>query len=46
METPWFDAGNFNRRTEDIFAGTTALALVATPEEIERPLAQSSCVEI
>ncbi len=46
METPWFDAGNFNRRTEDIFAGATALALVAIPEEIERPLAQSACVEI
>jgi hypothetical protein len=35
VETRLFDPANFNRRDDDIFAGATALALVATPEEID-----------
>jgi hypothetical protein len=33
VDTPLFDPGNFNRRTDDIFGGAVALAVVAIPEE-------------
>ena len=34
-EHPLFEAGNLNRRPSDIFAGQTAIALLAIPEESE-----------
>jgi precorrin-6B methylase 2 len=46
MATPLFNAGNFNRRTEDAFSGAVALALLGVPEEIERTVTQTGCVEI
>ena len=33
VETGLYDRANFNRRDDDIFAGRSALALVAVPEE-------------
>ncbi len=33
VDTPRFRAGNFNRRDDDIFAGTVAHAVLAVPEE-------------
>jgi tetratricopeptide (TPR) repeat protein len=38
VETPLFSPSNFNRRTDDIFAGGTALAMLALPEELERDI--------
>jgi hypothetical protein len=35
MEAPLFIRDNFNGRREDVFAGRTALALVAIPEEAQ-----------
>ena len=35
VETPLYDAANFNRRDDDLYAGRTALALAAVPEEID-----------
>ena len=46
MSTPLFNPGNFNRRDADIFAGATALAILALPEEIEFDLAIDGCVEL
>jgi hypothetical protein len=46
MAAAWFNPYNFNRRDDDIFAGRSALALVATPEEVEGDMAQDGCVEI
>jgi tetratricopeptide (TPR) repeat protein/tRNA A58 N-methylase Trm61 len=46
METAWFNPSNFNRRDDDVFAGRTALALLAVPEEVEAGMAQSGCVEL
>jgi hypothetical protein len=46
VETAWFNVQNFNRRDDDIFAGRTALALVAVPEEREADMAQDGCVEL
>ena len=46
MESPWFNSSNFNRRDEDIFAGRTALALVAIPEEMEGDMAQFGCAAL
>ncbi len=46
MSTPLFDRGNFNRRDDDIFAGRTALAVLALPEEIEVNMAIDGCVEL
>jgi hypothetical protein len=46
METPLFNPGNFNRRDNDIFAGRTALALLAFPEEIPVDIALDGCVEL
>lgn len=33
VDLPLFNPGNFNRREDDIFAGATALGIVAFPEE-------------
>jgi hypothetical protein len=35
METPLFDAGNFNNRRENVFGDATAHAMLAVPEEVE-----------
>lgn len=41
LDTPLFDSANFNRRDDDIFAGATALALAAVPEEIDSGVERS-----
>lgn len=46
MDVAWFNPENFNRRDDDIFAGRTALALLAIPEESEVDVAQNGCVEL
>ena len=46
MSTPLFDPDNFNRRGDDIFAGRSALAVLALPEEIEVDVAIDGCVEL
>ena len=46
METALFNPENFNRRDTDIFAGRTALALLAIPEEIDVDIALDDCVEL
>ena len=46
METALFNAENFNRRETDIFAGRTALSLLAIPEEIDVDIALNNCVEL
>jgi FkbM family methyltransferase len=46
METALFNPQNFNRRDTDIFAGRTARALLAIPEEIDVDIALDECVEL
>jgi hypothetical protein len=46
METSLFNPANFNRRRNDIFAGATALALLAIPEEVEVSFALDGYVEL
>jgi len=46
VDTPLFNSDNFNRRTDDIFDGKTASALLAVPEEIEIDLPLDGCVEL
>jgi precorrin-6B methylase 2 len=46
METALFNVQNFNRRYADIFAGRSALALLAIPEEIDVDVALDGCVEL
>ena len=46
METPLFNPDNFNRRTDDIFGGRTALTLIALPEESALPEPGPGCVEL
>ena len=46
METPLFNPANFNRRTDDRFAGRSALALLAIPEEITVNMAFDGGVEL
>jgi hypothetical protein len=46
MATPLFDARNYNRRTDDIFGGRMALALLAIPEESAQDVALDGGVEI
>jgi hypothetical protein len=46
VETALFNPDNFNRREEDIFAGKTASALLAIPEEIEIDLSLKGCAEL
>jgi hypothetical protein len=45
MQTPLFNAANFNRRDQDIFSGRTALALLAIPEEMDVDITLGGCVE-
>lgn len=45
-ETPRLNAANFNRRSDDRYAGRTALALLALPEEVTFDVALDGCVEI
>ena len=35
LSTPLFNLQNYNGRVEDVFAGTSAIALISIPEEIE-----------
>jgi hypothetical protein len=46
METPLFNAQNFNRRDEDIFGGRTELALLAIPEETNVDVSVDGCSEL
>jgi len=46
MRTSYFNPDNFNRRTDDVFAGRAALALIAIPEEVEVDITLERCVEI
>jgi tetratricopeptide (TPR) repeat protein len=46
IETPLFDARNFNRRTDDIFAGRKTHALIAFPEERHAPPPSSDAVVV
>ena len=43
LETPMFNPANFNGRSEDIFGGRVALALVAVPEESGIEIAIERC---
>ena len=45
-ESALFTPENFNRRDTDIFAGGTALALLAIPEEVEVDIPLEGCVEL
>jgi Flp pilus assembly protein TadD len=45
METPLFNPCNFNRRSDDIFSGRKAIALIAMPEEFEVDIDLNTCVE-
>jgi hypothetical protein len=44
--TPLFNAGNFNRRSGDIFPECSALAVVAIPEELDVDVDLGDCAEI
>jgi tetratricopeptide (TPR) repeat protein len=46
METPLFNPRNFNRREADVFAGESALALLAIPEELGVTVALDGCDEV
>jgi hypothetical protein len=46
METLLFNSGNFNCRELGEFAGATALALLAIPEEMSITAALDGCVEL
>ena len=45
VETPCFSPDNFNGRTDDIFKGGTAWALLAVPEEVAIEIDFPGCVE-
>jgi len=44
--TPLFSQGNYNRRSEDVFEGEVASALLAVPEEAEVHDALRTCKEV
>ena len=46
QESPLFNPANFNRRDDGLFAGRTALALLAIPEEVEADMTLDGCVEL
>jgi hypothetical protein len=46
LETPLFNAQNFNLRPNNIFGGKTALALLAVPEETEIDLSLTPFVPL
>ena len=46
MAAPFFNPANFNQRDTDIFAGQTALAVLAIPEEVEIDIALEGCREL
>jgi hypothetical protein len=46
MRLPLFNLRNFNRRTDDIFHGANALAVVGLPEEIEIDVDLPNCQEM
>jgi hypothetical protein len=43
---PWFNAQNFNRHGEDLFAGAMARVVVALPEEGEMQLPRIACEKL
>lgn len=45
-ETALFNPANFNRRPNDVFAGRTALAVIAIPEEVAYPGPLDDCIEL
>jgi len=46
LETPLFNAANFNRHDIDVFAGGAVWTLLGIPEEIEVDVALDGCVEL
>ena len=46
MEAPLFNPNNFNLRTNDIFAASSAVALLAIPEESEQGMLTEGCTEL
>jgi tetratricopeptide (TPR) repeat protein len=46
IDFSFFDPGNFNRRTDDIFDGRMALALFALPEELDMRAARDDWMRI
>ena len=46
MDTPLFNPDNFNGQVRDIFAGRSAHAVLAVPEEIEMDVELPHCVEL
>jgi tetratricopeptide (TPR) repeat protein len=46
LETPFFNADNFNLRSIDVFEGKTSLALLAVPEETEVDVSLEHCVKL
>jgi len=46
VETPLFNADNFNLRSIDVFEGKTSLALLAVPEETEVDVSLEHCVKL
>ena len=46
MEVPLYNPDNFNRRENDVFAGRSALALIAIPEEVDVDITFDHCSEI
>jgi FkbM family methyltransferase len=46
VDTPLFNADNYNARDTDIFDGHSVSALLAIPEEIEVDVALEGCVEL
>jgi len=46
MEAPLFNADNFNRRENDLFNASSALALLAIPEEVDVDITLDHCTEI
>jgi hypothetical protein len=46
VTAPLFNPANFNRRSENIFPGLAALALLAVPEELGIDVAHPACSRI
>lgn len=46
LETPLFNADNFNLRSIDVFEGKTSLTLLAVPEETEVDVSLEHCVRL
>ena len=46
VETPLFNANNFNLRSMNVFEGKISLALLAIPEETEVDVSLEHCVRL